>query len=866
MHKITYGCLIICCLVMQTGCNENGRNNSKGGADRSLTNEETAAASPASATPTNLPPITDRSTYAWSILPPGNGNASGITKAFRYTEMAMYDSVDNALVDGTLNDTTLPDYYKNSKLGVQGETYAEQSPKPEVSIRWDKFGVPHVFAEKATDVAYGAGFATAEARNVMAELIRAMGKSGLVELGTDPSKIFDHFEEVIKKPAINYSKAELAQQFDHACALDPAHCEQLLALAQAYVDGINDWYYQRFPVLKRLGKLGILWPKWQKADITASGIMISSMFGAGGGNEVANGDALRTLTQKFGEPIALALFHDLRLQHTDKAIFQSASDNCFPRYENGVCERDPQHQIDPNAIAVLDDVTEVTNLVSGENLLRQKHKLPSASNFLIAGAEKMAVGHPALAGGPQTGYASPELLMEIELNGGGYRATGMTVPGIAMLVLVGHTDHYGWTITAGASDLVDLRAEKLCEPDGSVATLNSNYYWFKQQCIPLQLGKNARTLSRSVHGPIIARGTVQGMPVAISHQRASRGFESDAAVSLRRLNFGEVEAAADFPKALDEVPYSMNWGYLNNHEIAYIHSGRFPIRKAGVSANLPSWGTGEWEWQGTLPLAQKAFDVNPEKNYLTSWNNRVALNWDTSDDDWGTGNYHRIQMLDSRIKTASNLTVLELNQKVLDAATEDHHGTVLLSRLETLLPAQTAPDEELKNLYAFLQAWRANGNHRRDYDYNNEYDDSAVTLFDEFKVQLINRIMDDNLADVRSKLPLPPLNDGADGTGSAFQHGQMQYVLTALDKILSSDNDDRGIHCADASLAGCQQLIWSTLANSYATLQEKLGRSDFTQWKTSTLKERITFVPEETQAHSMRWSNRATFQQILSFE
>ncbi|HET8705182.1 MAG TPA: penicillin acylase family protein, partial [Pseudomonadales bacterium] len=454
-------------------------------------------------------------------------------------------------------------------------------------------------------------------------------------------------------------------------------------------------------------KLGILWPAWSKADITASGIMISSMFGAGGGNEVANGNALRALKNKFGEEKALALFNDLRLMHASNAIFQSNSENCFPRYENNLCEQEASQLVDPSALAILDEVTEVSELVNGNNLLTQKHKLPSASNFLIAGSAKMADGHPALAGGPQTGYVSPELLMEIELNGGGYRATGMTVPGIAMLVLVGHTDHYGWSITAGASDLVDLRAEKLCEPDGSAATQQSDHYWFKQQCIPFVKGKTKRTLDRSVHGPIIAYGTVQGEPVAISHQRASRGFEADAAVSLRRLNFGEVENAADFPKALDEIPYSMNWGYLNNHEIAYMHTGHFPIRKVGVSANLPSWGTGEWEWQGYLPLAQKAFEVNPEKNYVTSWNNRVAPNWATSDDDWGTGNYHRIEMLESRIKEASQLTVLALNEKVLDAATEDHHASVLLSRLEKLVPLQTAPSEQLKNMMAFLQQWRS---------------------------------------------------------------------------------------------------------------------------------------------------------------
>ncbi|HET8706979.1 MAG TPA: hypothetical protein VFM46_11825, partial [Pseudomonadales bacterium] len=101
---------------------------------------------------------------------------------------------------------------------------------------------------------------------------------------------------------------------------------------------------------------------------------------------------------------------------------------------------------------------------------------------------------------------------------------------------------------------------------------------------------------------------------------------------------------------------------------------------------------------------------------------------------------------------------------------------------------------------------------------------------------------------------------------SAFQHGQMQYLVMALDRILAADHSTAGIHCADGSLTGCQQLIWQTLASAYTAQAEKQGSADFTQWKTSTLPERITFVPEKKQTHSMRWSNRATFQQILSFD
>ncbi|HET8707983.1 MAG TPA: penicillin acylase family protein, partial [Pseudomonadales bacterium] len=206
MHKFNLGWAVFLAAVCLNGCKDTSEKTTP-----ATHNRAQVANGEASRIKENniVTPIVDSARYAWSILPPGNGNQSGFTSAYRYDELKMYDDVDNALVDGTLNESTLSHFYKDSHLGVQTRSHTEQSPKSGVSIQWDDFGVPHVFAEKAEDVAYGAGFATAEARNVMAELIRAMGKSGLVELGTDPSKIFDHFEEVIKKPAINYSKAEL---------------------------------------------------------------------------------------------------------------------------------------------------------------------------------------------------------------------------------------------------------------------------------------------------------------------------------------------------------------------------------------------------------------------------------------------------------------------------------------------------------------------------------------------------------------------------------------------------------------------------------------------------------------------------------
>ena len=46
------------------------------------------------------------------------------------------------------------------------------------------------------------------------------------------------------------------------------------------------------------------------------------------------------------------------------------------------------------------------------------------------------------------------------------------------------------------------------------------------------------------------------------------------------------------------------------------------IRAAGVDFEMPSWGTGEWEWQGFLDRDEHPSELNPAKGYAASWNNR----------------------------------------------------------------------------------------------------------------------------------------------------------------------------------------------------------------------------------------------------
>ena len=161
--------------------------------------------------------------------------------------------------------------------------------------------------------------------------------------------------------------------------------------------------------------------------------------------------------------------------------------------------------------------------------------------------------------------------------------------------------------------MIDTYVERLCDPGGGTPTEDSDHYEFKGKCVAMdhRVLREAATLppplgtvlpevvvERTVHGPVQARGTLGGQPVAISSKRSSYMKELDAAVSILKMNRNQAKTGDDFVDIFRESHnLSTNWSYANDEEIAYVHGGVYPRRPKSVDPDFPVWGTGEWEWQ-----------------------------------------------------------------------------------------------------------------------------------------------------------------------------------------------------------------------------------------------------------------------------
>src|SRR5207248_2016343 len=187
------------------------------------------------------------------------------------------------------------------------------------------------------------------------------------------------------------------------------------------------------------------------------------------------------------------------------------------------------------------------------------------SNWLAVNADHTSTGHPIAVMGPQVAYFIPQILMDMDVHAPGLDARGATFPGISLYVLLGRGPDFAWSATSGESDEVDVRAEKLCDPNGGQPSPDSTYYVYRGQCVamytrtdqwvskPTPGGPGVPTLvqanvQRTIHGPVIARATVADGPVAYVSQRSTFGAELDSAVSFEQLNSDAVHDVASFDR------------------------------------------------------------------------------------------------------------------------------------------------------------------------------------------------------------------------------------------------------------------------------------------------------------------------------
>lgn len=899
-----------------------------------------------------------------NILPPGQGQNVDALEAAAFlgggTLPEHYDDqreMYGNLVYATpgLSAAGIDQYFKDGSFGVKpadvGRTYQpDPASHPGLTvIRDTEYGVPHVYGTTRSDVMFGAGYVGAEDRLFFMDVLRHAGRAKLSSFAGPSNKAMDA-EQWDVAP---YTEEDLQRQIDLADEVYGAEGAGLQQDLSDYVAGINRYIAEarldinKMPaeyaaILKPLGPAN-----WKGTDVIATASLIGGIFGKGGGGELGNAEVNSAAKARFGAGAGEAVWADFR-QANDPEAPTTVHGQSFP-YQD-------RTGVDPNAVAIPkpgtlqdgspDDAPSLGGLVGG--ILGGLGDLPGGSNALLVSGAESDSGHPLAVFGPQVAYFAPEILMEEDLHGPDIDARGATFTGVNLYVLLGRGQDYAWSATSAGQDIIDTFAEKLCEPGGGTPTINSMHYLYKGECRPIDVLENVQVTNpnpgdpgpgplpapevytlkaqRTVHGVVSKRGIVEvdgeEVPVAFAKLRSTYFHEADSARAFSAINRpSRVQSSEDFQKVMNDINFTFNWFYADDRDIAYFNSGANPVRAPGTDPEFPTWGTGEWDWQGWDPVLDPdapdlsggtnfadytSFAQHPQvvdQDYLTSWNNKQAPGYRAAEAQYGYSSIYRSDSLDERILPEiggrETMSLQELIDAMEDAGTVDLRGSQVLPwMLDVIESGPGGVPADLADEVATLKAWVASGAHRRDRDQSGSYDHSAaVLLMDSWwdppgdplttsgdpegalEAAFRPSLGDDLFKKVRSQLAYdnPPNNHGGH-LGSAYQDGWWGQFEKDLRSILGETV--QGAHsrryCGGAdentegTLASCREVLVGTLRDAGTRTATEIYSGD--EAADCTAGDQMCFdevrfrVVGAVSVDPIHWINRPTWQQVVEVQ
>jgi acyl-homoserine lactone acylase PvdQ len=825
----------------------------------------------------------------------------------------------------TLTHEQVGEYFKHATFGVaEGDLESTTSPRSDVTIERDaSYGVPHVYATTRGGVMFGAGYAAAQDRLFLMDVLRHTAKAELSSFagGSAGDRAMDRTQWMIAP----YTQADLESQLTNAPVLYGAKGEQVVHDVTEYVAGINAYIKEALVDPAKLpaeyAALGKVPTEWTATDVIAEASLIGGIFGKGGGAEVRSALALEALEAKLGRKAGRKAWSDLREANDPEApttvskTFRYETGSAFAR--RGLAMPDPgsvEFVSDGSSALPAGGSTAKTDTPSpqpipadgslGSELLKEALAGPPlSSNWELVNKEGSTDGHPIAVMGPQVGYYNPQILMEEDLHGPGIDARGAAFPGVNLYVELGHGRDYAWSATTSTADNVDTFAEVLCQDEfhylyhgecRAMEKLERTNSWAPTATEPnTPPGSETLTVYRTVHGIVYARGKVGGKAVAFASARTTYFHEADSAIGFSEFNEPAfMTGPKQFQKAASDINFGFNWAYVDSSHIAYFLSGALPLRAKGTSPDFPILGTGEYDWQGfdpalhtmdTLPFKKHPQAIDPP--FLVSWNNKQAPKFAAADDKYAFGSIYRMQLIRNFIEAdlagGQKMGTEKLISAMDEAATQDIRMVELWPIIKQVLGTPSNP--ALAKAVETLDSWYAAGGHRRDlsntsisspgtYEHN-----EAVTIMDAWWPKLVAAEFEPTLGEAgfaaeTGMLELGGPYPGGEPTAPDFADGWYGQVSKDLRDTLAGAGDGPApaagysrVYCGGGSLTGCRAALESSLSEALEeTPQQIYGHGACAEDAQASCFDMNRFVSASgIEVPPFPFQNRPTFQQVV---
>ena len=580
-----------------------------------------------------------------------------------------------------------------------------------VSIYFDEYQIPHIFAQNDHDLYFAQGFITARDRLWQMEFQTYAAAGRLSEFLGPRTVRYDRYQRRI---GMGYAAEQALKGINKN--------EKTKEAIEAYAAGVNAWIKQLSPGDYPLEyKLMDFEPgEWTPLK---SALLFKNMTYTLAGR---NSDLRMSNTRAYLGDSFISEVMDLDPSWNDPTIPAGTPWEFEPlevqkpnsNFQPSIAQDLPPFQPDP---------------MNGSN------------NWAVSGS-KTKSGYPILANDPHLNMTLPSIWYTLQLHSPNVNAMGASLPG-APSVIIGFNEDIAWGTTNVGADVWDWYEIEF--RDSTLAEYRHDGEWKDtEKRIEEIKVKGGETIIDTVfythHGPVVQDFSGEGLRSGIPKFHAMRwiAYEESNEVNYF-LQINRAKNYNDYRNALrDFKSPAQNWVFADRNDIALTVTGQYPLKWENQGRFISDGSDPLYDWQGWVPFEQIPSAKNPDRGFVSSANqDPTAPDYPYYlDDDFAP--FERGKRINDRLAAMDEITKEDMQKLQLDNFSY-HASKVLPMMLETL-QADTLSDAAQKSV-----------NLLRDWDYHNDAGKLAPSIFKYWWDELYREIWSDEYNSVEAGMSWP---------------------------------------------------------------------------------------------------------------
>lgn len=457
-----------------------------------------------------------------------------------------------------------------------------------VTVHYDQYMIPHVFAQNEHDLYKAQGYLTAKHR--------------LWQLEFQTHAAAGRLSEIFGEGALNYDRTErrrgMGYGADQVVAYMEQHDTETLRFVQDYADGVNAYIDQldpkEYPVEYKLLDYA---PEAWSAKKTALLLMYMTKMLAGNDDDLEYTNVLRMIGKENFD----LLFPD----------FFDITDPVIPKETDWSFIDVPQTET-PKHHAVLDTIAETIEKPNPDN---------GSNNWAVSGT-KSTTGNPILSNDPHLGLNLPAIWFVMQLSTPDHNVFGATIPG-ALGIISGFNKHIAWGETNATRDVIDWYKIEF-NADRTKYKYDGQWKDVRVRVEDIKI-KGRENYKDSVlythHGPLVYDKNFKSDNERSGYAMRWIGHEG----GTNQKTFITLNKAKNYDDYVNALKYwnapAQNFVFASTEgDIALWIQGKFANKWEGQGKFLMDGSNPDNDWQSYIPQQFNAHTKNPERGFVSSAN------------------------------------------------------------------------------------------------------------------------------------------------------------------------------------------------------------------------------------------------------